>query len=262
MSANEAANLLLEARVKNKPIRRLPDNCQPKDLAEAYACQSALTDQILNTFGGKKVGYKAGCTNKTAQNLLGVEEPFYGPLLSPFVFESLAKLRSNNFLMRVIEPEFAFIMNKSLPTKNRAYTHEEVMQAVGAVVPAIEIVDSRFEDWTQVGGMALIADNACNAAWVHGKANIDWSHFDLANHEVNLYVNGVATRKGNGAMALGNPLNVVTWLANALSRYGNGLQAGDFVTTGITCEVYMARLGDHIKADFGSLGSVELNFIS
>ena len=262
MLANEAANLLLQAKVKNRPISSLPEAFRPKNVAEAYACQNALTDQMVNTFGGKKVGYKVGCTNKTAQSLLGVEEPFYGSLLSPFVFASSAKLRTNDFLMRVVEPEFAFIMDKSLPANNRPYTQEEVVRAIGSIVPAIEIVDSRFEDWTQVGGMSLIADNACNAAWIHGQPYLDWFDLDLAQHEVNLYVNGVAKRKGSGAMVLGNPLTVVTWLANTLSMSGKGLQIGDFVTTGLTCEVYMARLGDRIKADFGAIGSVELNFVS
>ncbi len=153
-------------------------------------------------------------------------------------------------------------MADALPPRGLLYTQEEVFKAIGAVVPAIEIVDSRYKDWTAVGGPSFIADNACNAAWIHGQPNPNWSIFDFPTHEVNLYVNDVPKRKGNGLMVLGNPLNAVTWLANALSEHGNGLQSGDFVSTGLTSEIYMAKLGDHIKADFGPIGSVEFSFIS
>lgn len=54
---------------------------------------------------------------------------------------------------------------------------------------------------------------------------------------------------------------MLTWLANILSRHGQGLKAGDFITTGITTEVYMGQAGDQIVADFGPLGSAELSFI-
>jgi 2-keto-4-pentenoate hydratase len=52
----------------------------------------------------------------------------------------------------------------------------------------------------------------------------------------------------------------LTWLANSLSSRGLGLEAGQYVTTGVTSEVYMAERGDAIAADFGILGKVELAF--
>jgi 2-keto-4-pentenoate hydratase len=50
------------------------------------------------------------------------------------------------------------------------------------------------------------------------------------------------------------------WLANALSARGIGLEAGQYVTTGVTTEVYWAERGDRITADFGPVGAVELEF--
>ncbi len=261
-SVSEAAQILLQARINKKPIGHLPECCCPENIDDAYNCQKELTHLMLKTFGGRTVGYKIGCTNQTAQNLLTVDGPFYGPLISPFVYESPAKLTFRDYFMRVIEPEFAFQMAHDLPAREQKYTGEEVSEAVASVVPAIEVVDSRYQDWTENNSLSLIADNACNAAWIHGKPNPEWTTFDLANHSVDLIVNGMAVRKGSGYLPMNNPLNALTWLTNVLSNQGKGLSAGDWVSTGTTCEVYLAKLGDRIVADFGQIGSVELNFIS
>jgi 2-keto-4-pentenoate hydratase len=106
----------------------------------------------------------------------------------------------------------------------------------------------------------LIADNACNAAWVHGALRNDWRHLDLAAQPVRVMVNGQLVREGSGKAVLGHPLNALEWLANSLAARGVGLRAGQFVTTGVTTEVYMAEPGDRIIADFGDVGSAQVEF--
>ena len=83
---DEAANLLLQARIKRKPINQLSDTCRPRDITEAYQCQNKLTTLMIEKFGARKVGYKVACTNTTAQSLLNVDGPFYGPLLFLLLF--------------------------------------------------------------------------------------------------------------------------------------------------------------------------------
>jgi 2-keto-4-pentenoate hydratase len=256
----EAADILLKARMGLNRIKNLPPACCPQDQASAYQCQNELTHKLIENYGGQTIGYKTACTNESAQKLVNLDGPFYGPLLSAFVQMSPAELKTDDYFMRVVEPEFGFQMATDLPSKKTEYTKDEVSEAVGAILPAVEIVDSRYDDWTTVGALSLIADNACNAAWVYGKPNKNWTDFDLANHEVSLYVNGSLMRKGRGDAVMGHPLNPLVWLVNMLSRNGKGLKAGDFVTTGITTEVYLAKNGDQIVADFGSIGSVELSF--
>lgn len=256
----EAASTLLKARTEHKRIECLPESCRPQDLDTAYRCQNELTDLMLKHYGGQIVGYKTACTNTSAQKHMNLDGPFYGPLLSAFVYTSPTKLKTDDFIMRVIEAEFAFQMAADLPPRNKEYTKQEVSKAVASVLPSIEIVDSRYNEWTTVGAFSLIADNACNAAWVHGQPRHNWTDFDLADHEVNLIVNDTPLLKGRGDKVMGHPLNPLTWLANMLSQHGKGLKAGDFVTTGITTEIYLGKLGDQIVADFGSIGSVEFSF--
>jgi 2-keto-4-pentenoate hydratase len=256
----KAADLLAEARMKQQQWTALPDDCRPPKPEEAYAVQNALVQRLVSNYGGRPVGYKIACTNKVAQEFLKLDGPFYGRLLSAFVQESPGRLNVNDFYMRIIEPEFAFQMAEDLPAAASPYDRDRVAAAVGAVLPAIEIVDSRYKEWTAVGGPSLIADNGCNGAWVQGEGYADWKSLDLSAQEVALVVNGRRIREGLGDAIMGHPINALTWLANKLCQQGTGLSVGDLVSTGTCVDVYHAEAGDEIQADFGPIGVVELTF--
>jgi 2-keto-4-pentenoate hydratase len=254
------AELLFEARTKFARLPELPEAVRPKTPEPAYACQDALVRKLIQHYGGHGIGYKIACTNVTAQRQLNVDGPFYGRMMSAFCFDSPARIDASQFFMRVVEAEFAFRMAQSLPARPTPYQPEEMAGAIEGVLPGIEIVDSRFTDWTTIGAPSLIADNACHAAWVKGRLTTGWRGLDLAAHTVRLTVNGKLHREGSGRAVLGSPLIALTWLANQLSSQGLGLEGGQYVTTGVTMEVYMGERGDRIQADFGSLGTVDLNF--
>jgi 2-keto-4-pentenoate hydratase len=238
----------------------LPDAVRPRSAGEAYDCQDGVVEQLLDHYGGRMIGYKIACTNVIAQRQLSVDAPFFGRLLSAFCFDSPARVDSGQFFMRVVEAEFGFRMARDLPPVSAPRSRDEVADAVEGVIPAIEIVDSRFDDWTTIGAPSLIADNACNAAWVPGPVLTDWRGIDLAAQPVKVWVNGGLERQGSGSAVLGHPLNALHWLVNTLGSRGLGLQSGQYVTTGVTTEVYMAELGDRIRADFGAVGTAELEF--
>ena len=260
------ARLLAKARFHHRRLSELPSNARPKNSTEAYACQDALVSFLIEHYGGETIGYKIACTNKIAQELLHMYGPFHGKLLSSSSFDSPAKIEAGGFFMRVMEAEFAFRMARDLAPRltgnaARLPSREEVADAVEGVLPGIEIVDSRFDEWTTVGGESLIADNACHAAWVKGALVKPWRDLDLAAQEVRLSLNGTVIQKGNGAAVLGHPLNALHWLVGSLHERGIALKAGQYVTTGVTTDIYLGQPGDHISADFGSVGAVELKLI-
>jgi len=258
--ADFAARLLSRARIQHARLTELPESVRPRSIDEAYHCQSGVVRQLLDHYGGRIAGYKIACTNTIAQRQLSVDGPFSGNLLSAFCFDSPAHVTADQFFMRVVEAEFGFRMARDLPPISRPRTRDEVAEAVEGVIPGIEIVDSRFNDWTTIGALSLIADNACNAAWVKGDIVADWRNIDLAAQPVKLSVNGKLVREGSGSAVLGHPLNALEWLANSLASRDMGLQAGQFVTTGVTTEVYMGQQGDWITADFGALGTATVVF--
>jgi 2-keto-4-pentenoate hydratase len=260
-----ASELLALARINHKRLAELPGSIRPKTPGEAYVVQDDLVDRLLAHYGGSVIGHKIACTNVTAQRQLNVDAPFAGWLLSAFFFESSfekpARVEAAKFFMRVVEAEFAFEMAHDLPPTAAPRSRQEIAAAVKGVLPGIEIVDSRFDDWTTIGAPSLIADNACNAAWVKGRLLTDWQSIDLAAQAVRVMVNGKLLREGSGGNVLGHPLNALEWLVNNLSARGLGLKAGQYITTGVTTEVYMAERGDRITADFGPVGSVDLDFV-
>ena len=119
--------------------------------------------------------------------------------------------------------------------------------------------DSRYNDFVRVGAPQLIADTACSCWFVLGPAtSADWRSRDLVTHAVTAYRNGEVAGRGSGANVLGDPRLALTWLVNELRTFGDGVMAGQFVTTG-TCVIPVAiRPGDHFKADFGDFGTVEV----
>jgi len=260
MNIMKAVELLADARVRKQPMAALPQECRPPEPEAAYDTQKLLVKRLISNYGGQPVGYKIGCTSKAAQDFLNFHEPFYGRLLSPFVHKSPARPAADDFLMRVVEPEFAFRIAKDLPATDAPYDMDSMATAVDAVLPAIEIVETMYVDWTKVDVPSLIADNGCNGAWVQGPYYPDWEKIDFPSHEVRLVVNGKEIRKGRGDAIMGHPFSALTWLANILCRQGGGLKEGDLVSTGTCMEVYQAQPGDDIRVDFGAIGTVELLF--
>ena len=257
----KAAGFLVDLRKSPRTVNTIPAEFRPESLEQAYKIQNAMTKELLSNFGGGQIGYKIACTNKLAQELLNVEVPFFGRLLSASTYLSPSMLKANAFTHRLIEPEFAFELATDVPASSIPYTQDSIAVFVLALLPAIEIVDWRYAERTTVGVESLVADNAIHGAWIQGKRYKNWREFDLRVHDVQLCVNGNAEEKGSGAAVLGHPLNALAWLANELPRHGLSLKTGDLVTTGVATNVYFAETGDKIQADFGTLGTVDLKLI-
>jgi 2-keto-4-pentenoate hydratase len=255
-----AAQLLADVRTTRVLLPELPAAVRPATPEAAYRCQDQVIQDLLALYGGEVAGYKIACTNVTAQRQLHVDGPFYGRLLSSFCYDSPARVDPSQFFMRVIEAEFGFRFARDLPPISTPRSRDQIAAALEGVLPGIEIVDSRYESWTTIGAPSLIADNACHAAWVRGPVLQNWQAIDLAAQTVQVVVNGSVIRRGSGSAVLGHPLNALQWLVNALASHGLGLKAGQYVTTGVTSQIYMAEPGDRITADFGPVGTAELVF--
>jgi 2-keto-4-pentenoate hydratase len=258
--SDSGSQLLLDARVMRARLIELPSGARPATPAEAYQCQGSLVEKLLAHLGGRTIGYKIACTNAIAQQFLNMPEPFYGRLLSATTFNGPARLRTGDFFMRIIESEFAFQFARDLPPSSKPLEVDAIADALGGVLPGIEVVDSRFTEWTKVGAPSLIADNACHGAWVKGALVTDWRRLDLAAQAVTLSVNGSVVQRGSGAAVLGHPLQALQWLVHRLHAQGVGFSSGDYVTTGVTTDIYDAQPGDALVADFGPVGSVAVTF--
>jgi 2-keto-4-pentenoate hydratase len=250
-----ASDLLWDRWQRRECVRELPEPMRPSTREAGYAIQALLERRSVFPL----FGWKIAATSKAGQAHIAVEGPMAGRLLRERVRESGGRIPFAGNHMRVAEAEFAFRMSADLLPRRAAYQVADVLSAVATLHPAIEVPDSRYEDFTRVGAPQLIADNACADYFVLGPAApANWRSIDLARHRVSGRVAGGTPSEGVGANVLGDPREALTWLLNELSRLNLTLAAGQIVTTG-TCLVPMAvEPGNHIVADFGAIGTVDV----
>jgi 2-keto-4-pentenoate hydratase len=248
-----ASDLLWEHWHGGRRLAQLPPHLRPRTRRDGYAIQARLEPRS----SAPLFGWKIAATSAAGQQHINVDGPLAGRLLREKVFESGADLPFGANHMRVAEAEFAFRMGRDLSPRSEPYTVDEVVAAVDALHPAIEVPDSRFDDFTIVGAPQLIADNACAHLFVLGPpAPADWRDIDLVEHRVIGTVVGTVAREGKGANVLADPRLALAWLANELSALGMTLRANEVVTTG-TCLVPLPIApGAHVVMDFGRFGVV------
>lgn len=251
---DRAAALLADARARNILLDSIPEDIRPRTIGEAYAIQDRLAERL----GREAAGWFCACTNREIQAMLGLAEPYYARLFRSLVLESPAEIRTADFPPIAIECEFGFELGRDLPPRGPAYGRSEVVDAVAAVRPTIEVVAGYLKDWPKQDVFSVIADNGTDGALVVGAPIADWQGIDLKAVPVELRVNGRIERHGSGANVLGDPLEAFVWLVNARARDGDGLKAGHVHNTGTATSLYWSRPSDSFEADFGPLGTVRL----
>lgn len=253
----QAAGILWDHWQNGTRLARLPADVRPATRADGYAIQACLEGRSASPL----YGWKIAATSEAGQRHINVDGPLAGRLLAERVLADGAIVPLAHCLMRVAEVELAFQLGADLPPRAQPYHVDEVMAAVATLHPAIEIPDSRYDDFCAVGAPQLIADDACAHLFVLGApANVAWRDRDLAAHEVSAVVEGKSRHAGRGANVLGDPRVALTWLANELSGLGLGLAAGQVVTTG-TCVVPVNVVpGDRFVASYGDFGRLAVTF--
>jgi 2-keto-4-pentenoate hydratase len=251
--AARAAAILYDNWQQNTRIDGLPTECRPADRAGGYAAQAA----VARASGEPIVGWKIAATSAAGQKHIGVDGPLAGPLLRNRVLPDGASVPLGDNIMKVAEAEFCFHFGRSLPKRSAAYTQDEVLAAIDALHPAIEVPDSRYNDFVRVGAPQLIADTACACWFVLGKpVTADWRSRNLVSHAVTAFKNGQSAATGSGANVLGDPRIAVTWLVNELRTFASGVEAGQIVTTGTCVTPVAIAAGDSLRMDFGDFGFV------
>lgn len=255
--ARDAEQRLYSAFTEGRTLPALPDAERPTTRAAGYAIQALLEERSAHAL----YGWKIAATSLAGQRHIGVDGPLAGRILAERVFPDSGSVPWGANRMAVAEVEFAFRMGQDLPPRQAPYSVDEVLAAVATLHPAIEIPDSRYDDFVTAGAPQLIADNACAAYFVCGPAtSADWRAIDLSRHAATGHVAGRYSREGIGSNVLGDPRLALTWLANELSALSITLKVGQTITTG-TCLVPLeVQPGDAVTGDFGVLGQVSMRF--
>jgi 2-oxo-hept-3-ene-1,7-dioate hydratase len=229
---------------------------------DSYAVQSAWVQKKIAS-GRKPIGWKIGLTSKAMQYALNINIPDSGVLLDDMVFEDGATVPADRFIQPRIEAEIAFVMKA--PLKGPDISIFDVLNATDYVTPALEILDTRIlrvDPETRKARTIVdtISDNAANAGIVTGGRAVRPGEIDMRWMGAIVSRNAEVEETGLGAGVLNQPARGIAWLANRLSQYGDGVEAGQIVLAGSFIRPIEARHGDTITADFGPYGSVSLFF--
>jgi 2-oxopent-4-enoate hydratase len=226
--------------------------------SDAYAIQ--LTNAKRRTAAGEKVaGMKVGLTAKAMQKMLGVDQPDFGHLFASMRIADGDECLLDELIQPRVEAEIGIILAK--PLRGGGLTDLDVLAATEALVPMLEIVDSRILNW-KITFVDTVADNGSSARFVVGKKRTAPLGIDTRTVGVVFEKNGELVGTGAGAAVLGaNPFRAVAWLANTLAAEGLELNAGDVIMPGALCAMVPVARGDVASANFGVLGTVSVRFV-
>lgn len=242
----EIAGNLLAARSTGRLISAWPEALQLQSFEQAYAVQ-ALQMQCLGEIGGWKVG--AASPEAT---------PTCAPLPKRGVYESRALPPQGYRAQRRVEVELGFRIAADLPPKSDPYSAEHVWCAVGQTCVAVEIVESRYVDSRLMGRLSTLADLASHGGLVY-RCSPDVPALTMLDPETFSLRVGKNIVSGPSTNPAGDPLRLLTWLANHGSHHLGGLRSGQVVITGSALPLLTANPGDVVHASIKGLG--ELDFI-
>ena len=246
-------NYVHSAEKEKREITKITSDLYPElTIEEGYIVQEELVRQKLEE-GHTIVGPKMGITSEAKMKQMNVDNPIYGYVFDYMVVEEGEPVSVSDYIHPKIEPEIGFVLNKDLEGPN--VTALDVLLATEYVFPAVEIIDSRYENFNFTLP-DVVADNTSAAGAIFGTFLRKPEELELDVVGVTVSINGEIQALGAGAAVLGHPANSVARLANMLSEKGEKVKAGQPILTGGATAAVVISPGDFVQVKYGGLGEV------
>lgn len=244
---HEIARKLDQAAASATSIEQL-SNTNELSLEDAYQVQKLSIDERLNR-GEKLVGYKMGFTSKAKMLQMGVDDIIWGRLTDAMFIEDGGAIDLSKYVHPRAEPEIAFKLKSSL---SGIVTKEQALAAVGAVAGAIEVIDSRYQNF-KFSLSDVIADNCSSTGFVIG----DWHEggSDISDLSMVIDVNGEEVASGSSLDILDHPINSLVEAARCIALSGEELKAGQIILAGAATAAVALAPNQRISANIENLGS-------
>jgi 2-keto-4-pentenoate hydratase len=255
-----AAHRLEHASASRTPCAPVRDLIGPDDVQAAYAVQLQV-NQARQAAGARIVGRKIGLTSPAVQQQLGVDQPDFGVLFDDMAVSDGGEIQVSRLLQPRVEAEIAFVLGADLDDD---VSPEGLRAAVDHAVVALEIVDSRIQQW-DISFADTVADNASSGLFVMGSRKLRLQKFVPRNTTMTLAVDALVVSTGSGTACLGDPLDALGWLAKTALAFGAPLRAGQVVLSGALGPMVPVQPGTHVRAELSdtdgrALGTVTSYF--
>ena len=251
------AEHLENAELQVRDVTKITDEHPQMDWDDAYAIQDEIRRR-KEARGNKTVGLKCGLTSFAKMKQMGVETPVFGFVSDYMARPEGGEIKTSELIHPKVEAEICIVTKA--PLRGPGCHVGAVLAAIDFVLPAVEIIDSRYRDF-KFDLKSVIADNTSASRFVAGSRLRAVDGLDLRTLGVVLEKNGKIVAMAAGAAVLGHPLTAVAMLANHLGKRGQAIPAGSFVMTGGMTEAIAVQAGDSICARFQDLGSVGMRFV-
>lgn len=251
------AEHLENAELNARDVTKITDDHPDMDWDDAYAIQDEIRRR-KEARGNRTAGLKCGLTSFAKMKQMGVETPVFGFVSDYMSRPDGAEIKVSELIHPKVEAEICIVTKA--PLRGPGCHVGTVMAAVDFVLPAVEVIDSRYRDF-KFDLKSVIADNTSSSRFVVGGRPRDLDELDLRTLGVVLEINGEVRTMAAGAAVLGHPLAAVAMLANHLGARGQEIPAGTFVMTGGVTEALAVQAGDAVSVRFQDLGTVSMRFV-
>lgn len=249
----EIAKYLVAGELEKREVLKVTEKIKADlSVEEGYLIQQEIVKMKLEE-GKRIIGPKMGLTSKAKMQQMNVNEPIYGYVFDYMLIENGGKVHLQDMIHPKVEAEIAFVIGEDI--EGPFATAEEVLAKTEYVVPALELIDSRYLNF-QFTLPDVIADNASTSRVVFGTSFHKPEQFELDLVGVTLSINGEIKELGAGAAVLGHPAEAIAMLANMLSRKGEKVRKGEVILSGAITSAILLEKGDVVTGRFDGLGEV------
>lgn len=246
MDRTELAKILDEAAVNAKPISQL-SLLNDITIRDAYIIQREAI-RCREQRGHEIVGLKMGFTSIAKMEQMGVHDMIWGILTADMVIENGSEASLGNYIHPRAEPEVCFRISKDITAE---VSLDELDQYVEAMAPAIEIIDSRYENF-KFSLEDVVADNCSSTGFVIGPWQ-DPSR-DIKNLSMELLFDGEVVASGSSADILGDPWKSLQAATRLASEYGEPIRKGHIILAGAATAAVFMKEGVEVSARVESMG--------
>ena len=245
------------AEIEARDITKITDDYPQMDWDDAYAIQDEIRRR-KEARGNKTVGLKAGLTSHAKMKQMGVATPCFGFVSDYMSRPDGGEIKMSELIHPKVEAEICIVTKA--PLRGPGCHLGAVLAAIDFVIPAVEIIDSRYRDF-KFDLKSVIADNTSASRFVIGGRMRAVDELDLRTLGVVMEKNGEIVAMAAGAAVLGHPAAAVAMMANHLGQRGQEIPAGSFIMTGGVTEAIAVKAGDSISVRYQDLGTVSMRFV-
>ncbi|MGB1183887.1 MAG: 2-keto-4-pentenoate hydratase [Schleiferiaceae bacterium] len=216
-------------------------------LEDAYQVQHALIQERV-VEGHPIVGVKMGFTSVAKMKQMGVDDMIIGQLTADMLIPANGTFVHDQFIHPRAEPEIAFRLSKDI---DGVLTVDELSEYIDGVAAAIEVIDSRYENF-KFSLEDVVADNCSSAAYVLG----NWCAVPLGLNGLDMVMSfdGAPVAEGNSDAILDNPFEALAAATRLADQHGIALKAGMVVLAGASTAAHFIKGASSVRLTVDGLG--------